>query len=191
MRIASLIGIQRALAFSLMGLALLYSSDLAAQASTVAFDVSGTSTVRGWTCSVDGTAEVTAGGSASVSGFSDGVQAATLSVQVEEFSCPQDQMREHLLEAMRANEFPRITFTLDSYEASGQGAVANGSLTILDATRDVSFPISLTPSGGGVAIAGELPLDVTDYGVEPPVVMLGLMRVRPEIRIQFSGMVAS
>ena len=100
-------------------------------------------------------------------------------------------MREHLLEAMRANEFPRITFTLDSYEASGQGAVANGSLTILDATRDVSFPISLTPSGGGVAIAGELPLDVTDYGVEPPVVMLGLMRVRPEIRIQFSGMVAS
>ena len=86
MRIASLIGIQRALAFSLMGLALLYSSDLAAQASTVAFDVSGTSTVRGWTCSVDGTAEVTAGGSASVSGFSDGVQAATLTVQVEELS---------------------------------------------------------------------------------------------------------
>ena len=100
-------------------------------------------------------------------------------------------MREHLLEAMQANEFPRITFTLDSYEVSGQGAVANGSLTILDATRDVSFPISLTPSGSGVEIAGELPLDVTDYGVEPPVVMLGLMRVRPEIRIQFSGMVAS
>lgn len=191
MRMVSCMATHRVLVFGLVTLAPLYSSDLSAQGSAVAFDVSGTSTVRGWTCSVEGAAQVTTGGSASVSGFDDGVQTATLTVQVEEFECPQDQMREHLLEAMQANEFPRITFTLDSYEVSGQGAVANGSLTILDATRDVSFPISLTPSGSGVEIAGELPLDVTDYGVEPPVVMLGLMRVRPEIRIQFSGMVAS
>ncbi|MCH7856721.1 MAG: hypothetical protein IIB37_08210, partial [Gemmatimonadetes bacterium] len=52
-----------------------------------------------------------------------------------------------------------------------------------------SFPLSLTPSGSGVRIAGEVALDMTDYGVEPPVVMLGLMRVRPQIRIQFSGMI--
>ena len=31
---------------------------------------------------------------------------------------------------------------------------------------------------------------MTAYGVEPPVVMLGLMRVRPRIRIQFSGIIA-
>jgi hypothetical protein len=47
----------------------------------------------------------------------------------------------------------------------------------------------MTPSGDGVEIAGELPLNLIDYGVEPPVVMLGLMRVRPDIRIQFSGTV--
>jgi polyisoprenoid-binding protein YceI len=98
-------------------------------------------------------------------------------------------MREHLLEAMRAEEFPEITFRLEGYEASGQGAVATGSLTILDDTRPVSFPVSLTPSGSGVQIEGELGLDMTTYGVEPPVVMLGLLRVRPQIRIEFSGTV--
>jgi polyisoprenoid-binding protein YceI len=124
-----------------------------------------------------------------VRGLADGVQAATLTVPVEEFDCPEDEMIEHLLEALRADEFPEITFRLDGYEASGQGAVTTGVLTLLGATRAVSFPLSLTPSGSGVQIEGELALDMTTYGVEPPVVMLGLMRVRPEIRIQFSGIV--
>ena len=96
MRMVSWMATPRLLVCGMVALAPLYSSSLAAQGSTVAFDVSGTSTVRGWTCSVDGAAQVTTGGSASVSGFDDGVQTATLTVQVEEFECPQDEMREHL-----------------------------------------------------------------------------------------------
>jgi polyisoprenoid-binding protein YceI len=136
---------------------------------------------------VTGSAELTVGSGAAVRGLADGVQAATLTVPVEDFECPDDEMLEHLLEALRVDEFPEITFRLEGYEASGQGAVTTGVLTLLDATRAVSFPLSLTPSGSGVQIEGELALDMTAYGVEPPVVMLGLMRVRPDIRIQFSG----
>ena len=33
-------------------------------------------------------------------------------------------------------------------------------------------------------------LTVPEYGVEPPVVMLGLLRVRPQIRIESEGLVA-
>jgi polyisoprenoid-binding protein YceI len=126
-----------------------------------------------------------------VPGLAGGVQAATLTVPVDEFECPEDEMREHLLEALRVGEFSEITFQLEGYEGSGQGAVTTGTLTILNATREVSFPLSLTPSGSGVRIEGELALDMTAYGVEPPVVMLGLLRVRPQIRIQFSGVITS
>lgn len=170
----------------LFGLALIPGGPAAAQ-STVGFTVSGNSTIRSWTCTVQGTAEVTPGSAAAVRGFDSGVQAATLTVQVDDFECPEDEMREHLLEAMRVQEFPRIIFRLESYEGSNQGAVANGSLTILDSTRPVSLPISLTPAGSGVQLEGELPLDMTQWGVEPPVVMLGMLRVRPQIRIEFSG----
>jgi hypothetical protein len=31
---------------------------------------------------------------------------------------------------------------------------------------------------------------MTDYGVEPPTVMLGMLRVRPQITIEFSGSVS-
>ena len=172
------------------GLALLAGSPVAAQEPGVDFTVSGTSTVRGWTCSVRGTAEVTPGSSAPAPGFADGVQAATLTVPVADFECPDEEMTEHLLDAMQPAEFGEITFRLDSYEPSGGGARASGDLTIQAVTMPVSFPISLTPSGSGVAIAGELRLDMTDYGVEPPVVLLGLLRVRPDIRIEFQGLVA-
>ncbi len=171
------------------GLALLAGSPAAAQQSAVDFTVSGTSTVRGWTCSVSGTAAVTPGSSAPAPGFADGVQSATLTVPVADFECPDETMTEHLMEAMKPAEFAEITFQLDSYDASGQGAEASGALTIQGVTMPVSFPLSLTPSGAGVEIAGEVGLDMTEYGVEPPVVLLGLLRVRPEIRIQFEGLV--
>ena len=171
------------------GLALLAGSPAAAQQSTVEFTVSGTSTVRGWTCAVRGTPEVTPGSSTPAPGFDAGVQSATLTVQVADFECPDEEMTEHLFDAMKPEEFAEITFELESYEASGAGAEASGALTIHDVTMPVSFPISLTPSGAGVEIAGEVRLDMTEYGVEPPVVMLGLLRVRPQIRIEFSGLV--
>lgn len=117
------------------------------------------------------------------------MSAATLTVRLTDFQCPEDEMRQHLLEAMRATEYPTITFRLDSYQPSGQGVTATGSLTIKAATNPVSIPLTLTPSGSGVQVAGELPLDMTTYGVEPPVVMMGLLRVRPQIRIQFTGVV--
>ena len=189
MRMMSRQVVQMAFGVGLVGLALGQPADVAAQHSTVEFTVSGNSTIRGWSCSVTGTAQVTKGSSPAARGFAEGVQAAALTVPVSAFVCPEEEMREHLLEAMRAEEFPEITFRLEGYEASGQGAVATGSLTILDDTRPVSFPVSLTPSGSGVQIEGELALDMTTYGVEPPVVMLGLLRVRPQIRIEFSGTV--
>ena len=173
----------------LAALALLPAAPAAAQSSGVEFAVSGTSTIRGWTCSVSGSAEVTPGASAPVPGFDTGIQTATLTVPVNGFDCPEEEMREHLLEALQADEFDEITFRLESYAVSGPQAQATGSLTILDATTPVTFPISLSASGTGVEIEGELRLDMTTYGVEPPVVMLGLLRVRPQIRIEFSGLI--
>ena len=181
-------GVSKMFAAAAAGLLLLYGGPAAAQ-SSVEFTVSGSSTIRGWTCTVTGDAEVTEGSGDPAPGLSDGVQAVTLTVHVPDFQCPDDEMREHLLEAMRAEEFPEIRFSLDGYDVTGGNAAATGQLTILDATRPVNVPIALTAAGSGARIEGELPLDMTEYGVEPPSVFLGLLVVRPQIRIQFAGTV--
>ncbi|MCH7750488.1 MAG: YceI family protein [Acidobacteria bacterium] len=171
------------------GVALLQGLPAAAQPSTVDFTVSGTSTIRGWTCSVSGTVQVTLGSAEPAPGFAAGIQTATLTVPVNDFECPSEEMTEHLLEAMKADQFAEITFQLELYDVSGRQAEATGALTITGVTQPVNFPVSLTPTGEGVEIEGDLRLDMTTFGVEPPVVMLGLLRVRPQIRIEFAGLV--
>lgn len=171
-------------------LTVLSSTPTAAQPATVDFTVSGTSTIRGWTCTVQATVQVTPGSSDPAPGFTAGVETATLTAPVNAFECPNDEMTEHLLEAMKADRFPEITFQLEDYEVSGQQVETTGALTITGVTESVRFPVSLAPSGEGIEIEGELRLDMTTFGVEPPVVMLGLLQVRPQIRIEFEGLIA-
>jgi len=165
----------------------------AAQQQNVDFSVSGTSTIRGWTCTVKGVMTVTPGAGAAqpaAPGFAAGVQAATVTVQVKAFTCPNDEMREHLLQAMKADKFAEIVFRLDKYDVKGGQVQAAGTLTITGVTQPISLPVALTPSDKAVGIEGNTRLDMTKFGVDPPVVMAGLLKVGPQIRIEFKGTIA-
>ena len=173
-----------------LGFAPLVGSPAEAQTSTVEFTVSGTSTIRGWTCTVSGTAEVAPGSSSPAPGFAEGVRSASLTVPVADFDCPDETMIEHLLDAMKPAEFPEITLRARGLRSLRRGRPGQRRPHHpRPSPARSALPISLSPSGGGVEIAGEVSLDMTAYGVEPPVVMLGLLRVRPQIRIQFEGLV--
>jgi hypothetical protein len=165
------------------------SSRAAAQQPTVDFTVSGTSTIRGWACSARGDVAVTRGGGKPLPGFASGVQTATVTVPMKAFMCPNDEMREHLLQAMKADTFSEIVFRLERYEGEGPAVQATGQMTITGVTQSVSFPVTLRESPQGVQVEGSTRLDMTTYGIDPPVVMLGLLKVAPQIRIVFKGLV--
>ena len=82
---------------------LLAARPLGAQGSGPHFEISGTSTVRGWMCPVEADMSVmSGGGSAPAPGFPDGLRSISLTVQVAEIECPEEQMKEHLREAMES-----------------------------------------------------------------------------------------
>ena len=169
---------------------LIAAQEAAARQSTIDFSVSGTSTVRGWTCNAQGVVTVTPGKtSVAVPGFASGVESATVTVPLKEFKCPNDEMTQHLNEAMKSDKFQDIVFRLEKYDTSGGQTQATGTMTILGASQQVSFPVTLKASGQGVEVSGNTRLDMTKFGVEPPVVMLGLLKVGPQIRIEFKGLV--
>ena len=99
---------------------LLQVAGASAQSSNVEFTVSGSSTVRNWTCSAQGVIAVTPGTSAiPAPGFASGVQAATVTVPLKAFKCPNDEMTQHLNEAMKAAEFPEVVYRLEKYAVTG------------------------------------------------------------------------
>jgi len=173
-------------------LVIAWAAPAAAQQPNVDFSVSGTSTIRGWTCTAKGVVAVTpgSGGAAPVPGFASGVQSATVTVPVKAFTCPNPEMTEHLMQAMKAEQFTEIVYRLESYDVAGKQVQANGTMTITGVSQPLSFPLILTASGQGVQVEGNTRLDMTKHGVDPPVVMLGMLKVNPVIRIEFKGLVA-
>lgn len=168
-----------------------YTVSPAAQQPNFDFSVTGTSTVRGWTCTAKGVVAVTPGaGAQPVPGFASGVQSATVTVPVKSFVCPNEEMTQHLLETMKADKFAEIVYRLEKYEIAGTQTQAIGTMTITGVSQPVRFPVVLKASPQGVQVAGNTRLDMTTFGVDPPVVMLGMLKVGPQIRIEFRGVVA-
>jgi hypothetical protein len=173
------------------GLVVLQARPVAAQQPNVEFAVSGTSTIRSWTCTVSGVLKVTPGtGAQPLPGFTGGIQAATLTVPVKAFKCPEAEMTQHLLDAMKADKFSEITYRLERYEVKGGQAEATGSMTIGGVSAPISIPIAVKASGQALQMEGNTRLDMTKFGIDPPVVMLGMLKVGPQIRIEFKGVVA-
>ena len=164
------------------------STPAEAQNPRAQFQVSGSSTVRGWSCPVEGAMEATPGQSSDpLPGFPSGLQSVTVTVQVQDFECPEEQMNEHLLEAMEAPEHPEIVFELQEYSLDGDTAEASGAITIHGVTQPITLEIELVESADGVRGVGQTEVDMTEFGVTPPSVWLGLLNVGEVVTIDFDA----
>jgi len=156
------------------------------------FTISGTSTVRAWSCPAQGALKITPGKSSPpVPGFPTGVQSATITVPVKAIECEEEQMREHLREALKEKTFPQIVYQLVQYTMTGPDAAkATGKMTITGVTKPIDFDIKLVPSAQGVRTVGETSIDLTQFNVAPPVIWQGLLKVGKDVRIRFDAVLA-
>lgn len=156
------------------------------------FIISGSSTVRAWSCPARGAIKVTPGKSAPPApGFPLGLQTVAVTVAVRAIACEDKDMVEHLREALNEKAFPEIVYQLDHYTVTGETAKATGKLTITGATKPVSFDVKLTASAKGVRSVGETTIDLTEFGVTPPVIWGGLLKVGKDVRVRFEALLPS
>jgi transcription elongation factor len=158
--------------------------------STATVTISGTSTVRNWSCPVEAAVKLTPGkpGDA-VPGFPSGLQTVAFTVPVKAIECDNDTMNEHLRTALKEKTYPQIAYRMKAYTMAGSGAATvAGLLTIAGVTRPVTFDVKLTPSAAGVRSQGETNIDMTQFGVTPPKVLLGQLIVGKMVRVKFDAM---
>ena len=176
------------IALTVLVAASMSSTPAQAQSARAQFEVSGTSTVRGWSCPVEGAMEATPGQSSDpLPGFPSGLQSVTITVQVQEVDCPEEEMNEHLQEAMEASQHPEIVFELQQYSMAGDTAAASGAITIHGVTKPITFEIELVESADGVRGVGQTEVNMTEFGVTPPSVWLGLLNVGEVVTIDFDA----
>ena len=156
--------------------------------------VDGTSTVRSFTCkatSLDAVAESGAENAIeAVLGGETAVRTVTLSVPTDKLDCGNGTMNGHMMKAIKAKEHPTITFMLDSYTlGKGAGATAatmKGTLTLGGVTKAIELEATLTPgANGALRVAGAYALNMKDFNLIPPTLMLGTLKVRENVKVNF------
>ena len=80
---------------------------------------------------------------------------------------------------------PDGLFVLRNFERDSEGrTLANGTLTLHDLARDITFPVAVTRDGGLYAIDGDATLDTRDFGL-PVIKKFLLLKVDPEVHVRF------
>lgn len=93
-----------------------------------------------------------------------------------------ETMREKHLETQK---YPEIVFDVtDILDGEQDKFRIIGNLTLHGVTRQVGIPASAIAEKGKLVVRGAIGLNMTDYGIEPPVLAL-IIKVAEEVKISF------
>jgi polyisoprenoid-binding protein YceI len=156
--------------------------------------VDGTSTVRSFQCtatafetrvesSVPGAVSAVVAGTKAVSN-------AELTVPATSLDCRSGKMNEHMLKALEAEQHPTIVFRITSYEvakaAGGVDGSAVGELTLGGVTKTITVTAHAVQEPGGVLrLTGAREIRMTEFGLKPPSLMMGTLRVDAKVTVGF------
>jgi polyisoprenoid-binding protein YceI len=156
--------------------------------------VNGTSNVKSFECTaakIDVTVKTNRPDAVRAVGVGDkAVGKVDLTVPVATMDCKNGTMNDHMKEALLATDHPVIEFNLESYAllkaADSVGITLNGTLNIGGTARPVTIAAEAKDVGGGVLhVAGEYDVHMKDFGLKPPSLMLGTMRVNEMVKVHF------
>jgi polyisoprenoid-binding protein YceI len=146
--------------------------------------VEGTSTVRSYRCestSVTGSAQASSAELADLAS----VPRAEVTIPVASLDCRNGTMNGHMRRALKAEQSPTIRLRASSVRVAAGTARISGDLTIAGQTRPVTINGSVTSEDGKVRVRGTERLVMTDFGVQPPTLMMGTMKVAAPVTIGF------
>ena len=101
------------------------------------------------------------------------------------------RMDKKTMKALNEKEFPTITYELESFnqvEKSEDGFTAQtvGSLSIAGTTKSIEMTITGDKTDDGLLeIFGKKDMLMTDFNIKPPKALLGTMKTRDEITVEF------
>ncbi len=122
-----------------------------------------------------------------------GVNLVAVDVPVSGIRCEKAKMDRNLYRALSADRYPTIEYRLkDSTqvpEPSGIGDITllvEGELTVAGTTRTVDLEVRVRDNGTrGLRITGSKELLMTDFGIDPPTAMLGMLKTGDQVVVRF------
>jgi hypothetical protein len=156
--------------------------------------VAGTSTVRSFQCQAGAfdakIGSVGADAVAAVLAGSKAISDVVVTVAADKLDCRNGTMNEHMRKALKVDKHPTIVFHVTNYELTkGADVVAvimSGTLTLGGVEKPISVNAEAKPGENGtLLVSGTREVRMTDFGLKPPTLMLGTMKVDERIKVGF------
>ena len=154
--------------------------------------LSGTSTMHPYTVSTKSLKVVTASAAtADVQGLLQpgALQSFELQIPVNTFISDKDGLTKQMFKAMKADKHPTITFRLDSYfvETAAGGATVKptGTLTVAGVERPINIVLEVKEQAGRLHVRGTRDLLMTEFGIKPPTMFMGMLKTDDKVTITF------
>jgi len=140
--------------------------------------LNGTSNVKDFRCDAGAlTSAVTTNGAV--------VATAKVTVPVAQLECGNGKMNEHMRKALKWETNPNIEFAMTSYKIDGAKAVLVGTLNIGGTTKNIEIPATIEQDGRVTRVKATKVIDMTQWAVKPPSLMMGAMKVKQLVTISF------
>lgn len=119
-----------------------------------------------------------------------GIESVALTVPAADLDCDNGTMNDHMRKAIKAKDHPMISFRLDSYDLAPQADSTRATLRGTLSLGGVDKPISIETTAkagaaGALIVSGSYELRMTDWGLKPPSLMMGTMKVKEKVTVSF------
>lgn len=198
--IRALLGSTLALAVYAVGTA------LAGAAPPLAIDfaritISGTSNIHAYTASTT-TVRVRKGQLGATADGTDlweaalkpgGIDAFEVTIPAASLTSPREGLDVNMHRALKITEHPDIVFRLLRFEPrpGPAGALKGiGVLKIAGVVREVALDVTTERKNGALCVRGQVTLLMTDFGITPPVALMGMLKTDPRVTVAFDTLLA-
>ena len=115
-------------------------------------------------------------------------------ILVDAFECGRSRMNRDLRNALKSSSFPNITFIFGNAVQINSTPESNGAsrfevsgiLTVAGNTQNVTFELDGSfLDDGRIRVTGKKEIKMTDFDVEPPTGLFGLVRADDELTVHF------
>jgi hypothetical protein len=121
-----------------------------------------------------------------------GIRGVQVEIPVTSMKSKKDGLDKNMYKTLKATEHPTIRCELTSYSVapakSGGDTLdlrAEGTLEVAGAKRPVKLAARAWRSADGVWIAGTQPLKMSEFGIKPPTMMMGTLRVGDAVTVSY------
>jgi hypothetical protein len=112
-----------------------------------------------------------------------------LEIPVDRLRSGDGSLDEKMVKALKSRAHPLIVFRTESYQfvpESGEASMRlRGRLLIAGVENSIEIGAKATRAGSGLRVTGRKQLQMSDYGIQPPVLMFGALKVKDAVTVSF------